>query len=584
MTNKKIFLPLLSFLCFFSLGTFTLMAQEKTEVNKDIQHNFTIVQNAHNLNLNPHTSTYTSEAQILGNIYEGLFSYEPSTLAPVPAIAESYKISRNKRRWTFTLRENAKFSNGNKITAQTVKDSWISLLANKEALYASLFDIISGAEAFRTGKGKSEDVGIIAKDERTLIVQLDAPASHFNRILCHHAFSVIDSDHSAASGPFYIAAEDSEFESAESEYGASDDDGGFSGADEISDEIYGNSIEKPLVLKKNPFYWDAENVHLPQITILFSDDAQDNTYLFNAGNADWVCNSVEIEKVLVKNSVHVTAEFGTQYLFFKSSHFPWNKPEFRMALLTAVPWEELRKNYLIKAENFIYPLYGYPAVTGFKETDTDAEEALELIKEAEKNAGFAEKAEDSKAKQNDGASDLHGLPGNFQDKPLELVFGVIDNSYSEQIAEILRKAWEPLGVTLKTESKPSYEYLGAIPSWDADLFTYTWIGDFSDPLAFLELFRSNSTLNVSKYSNPEFDSLLDEASADETENHLKLLAKAEQILLDDGMIIPISHPVSLNAIDLQSIGGWFQNSLDVHPFKYIYFKENQLKLENLVRF
>lgn len=506
---------------FSSLASF---AQETPKINKSIQRNFTIIENVHNLNLNPHTATYTSEAQILGNIYEGLFSYDPATLAPLPAIAESYKISRNKRRWTFTIRENAKFSDGNPITAQTVKDSWIKLLSNQKALYASLFDIITGAEDFRNGNTTAENVGISVKDEKTLVVQLNAPASHFNRILCHHAFAVVGSDLSVSSGPFYISQQN----------------------------------EKNLVLQKNEFYWDIDSVNLPQITILFSDDSNENTYLFNSGNADWICSSVEIEKVIIKNSVQLAAEFGTQYLFFKSSKEPWNNPEIRMALLTAVPWEELRKNYPIKAENFIYPLYGYPAVTGF--SDTDAEEALELMNEARKKAG---------------------IPG---DKILELTFGVIENSYSQKQAEMLKKAWEPLGVKLQTVSKPSGEYLTAIPDWDADLFTYTWIGDFSDPLSFLELFRGNSTLNVSKYSNQEFDSLLDEASADDTENHLKLLAKAEQILLDDGMIIPISHPVSINAVDLKCIGGWFQNSLDVHPFKYIYFKENQLKLENLVRF
>ena len=302
---------------------------------------------------------------------------------------------------------------------------------------------------------------------------------------------------------------------------------------------------------------------------MFCDDAAENTYSLNTGKADWVCNSVEIDKIFTKNLVHITAEFGTQYLFFKSSRFPWNNPEFRMALLTAVPWEKLRANYLIKAENFIYPLYGYPSVTGFK--DTDPEEALELMKEARKNAELGDLQNSSNTKQS--------LPNEF-----DLVFGVIENSYSEKLAEILKEAWKPLGVNLKTVAKPSYEYLPAIPTWDADLFTYTWIGDFSDPLAFLELFRSNSTLNVSKYSNHEFDALLDEASADESENHLKILAKAEQKLLDDGMIIPISHPVSLNAVDLQSVGGWYVNSLDVHPFKYIFFKEKQAKIENLVKF
>jgi len=240
MSIKKKITTKFSFIFFFftfanfpGFWTSLIYCQENDTVNKSIQRNFTIIENTHNLNLNPQTATYTSEAQILGNIFEGLFSYEPATLAPVPAIAESYKISRNKRRWTFTLRENLKFSDGSPITAQTVKDSWIKLLSNPKALYASLFDIISGAEEFRNGKAGEENVGIFVKDERTLIVQLNAPASHFNRILCHHAFSVVGNDYSVASGPFYIAEQ----------------------------------TEKNIILKKNEFYWDIDSVHLPQITL-----------------------------------------------------------------------------------------------------------------------------------------------------------------------------------------------------------------------------------------------------------------------------------------------------------------------------
>ena len=166
---------------------------------------------------------------------------------------------------------------------------------------------------------------------------------------------------------------------------------------------------------------------------------------------------------------------------------------------------------------------------------------------------------------------------------LELVIAEMSGSYSKKLSAILKKAWEPLGIKVRAEEKKDYEYINAIPDWDADLFSYTWIGDFSDPLAFLELFRGNSTLNVSDYEDAEFDRLLDAAAADETENHLKLLAKAEQMLLDAGIILPISHPVTINALNQKEIGGWFENSLDVHPFKYLYFKKKNSPAANLVK-
>ncbi len=516
MKNKMLHACTAFFLCLLPLS-----AQDE-EPQLPPQHNFTIIQGEHNHDLNPQTASYSSEAQILTSLYEGLFSYNPETLAPLPAIAESYRISRNKRRWTFILRSNIKFSDGTPITAEDVRASWLSLLSTKNALYASLFDIVTGAKEFRTGNAAEDTVGIFAKDEKTLVVQLNTPAAHFSRLLCHHAFSVINKDLSVASGAYYLAERDSSH----------------------------------MILKKNEYYWDKDSVHIPQITINLSDNDENNTFDFNDGNADWIDSAFTVNKLLNQNAVQLNAEFGTQYLFFKAANSPWNNADFRMALLTAVPWEKLRKDYLIKADTFIYPLAGYPAVNGFSYTDSD--EALELMKEARKKANIPE------------------------DKSLKLVFSVMDSPYSLKQAELLKSSWEVLGVDLVIQPVAPEKYLTSIQGSNADLFSYSWIGDFSDPLTFLELFRGGSTLNMAEYKNEKYDSLLDAAAADNSDNHFKLLSEAEQLLLDDGMILPVSHPVSLNAIDLQSVGGWTANSLDVHPFKYLYFKSNPLKLENIV--
>ena len=150
-------------------------------------------------------------------------------------------------------------------------------------------------------------------------------------------------------------------------------------------------------------------------------------------------------------------------------------------------------------------------------------------------------------------------------------------------ASILKKAWEPLGVSLVVQTSTISEYNPSIPGWDADLFSYSWIGDYADPLAFLELFRGGSSLNVAGYANAEYDSLLREASlTKDSSERYKILAKAEQMLLDDSMVIPISHPVSLNFINLNRIGGWTPNALDLHPFKYLYIRRKIVVPRNVI--
>lgn len=482
------------------------------------QKNLTIIMAEQNWNLNIHTATYSSEAQILNALYEGLFSYDPKTLEPVPGIAESYRISRNKLRWTFTIRENASFSDGSNITAETVRDSWIALLETPGAPYASLLDCIKGAADFRNGTISREEVGITARDSRTLVVNLSVPAAHLPKILCHQSFSVCKPGEPNV----------------------------FSGAFVIKERT-----KQSLVLARNEQYWDAANVAIPQITICASNDVTENSWKFNTGTADWISGMVDTNVLLNKDSMRISAVFGTEYLFFSCKNKPWDNAEFRNALLAAVPWDELRRQNLIPAETFIYPLAGYPSVQGISETFP--EDALEIIREAKKNAGIPE------------------------EQPLKLTFGISASSERQKNqALILQNAWKPLGVELTIQTTPEDRYVDSISGWNADLFTYSWIGDFADPLAFLELFRGNSTLNPSKWNNQKFNELLDKAAeTTDAVEHYNLLAKAEQLLLDDGEILPIAHSLSLHAINLSEIGGWYVNALDIHPYKALFFKESQ---------
>ena len=492
-------------------------------IDSSIQRTVTIIDSIHNYDLNPHTATYTSEAQVLSGLYEGLFSYNPVTLEPVNAICASYKISRDKKRWTFTLKENVKFSNGDPITAFTFKDAWLALLSNPNAQFASLIDCIEGASDFREGKIGAEKVGINAKDDKTLILTLNNPTAHLPKILCHHAFSAVSTKENVYSGAFMLESYD-----------------GYT-----------------LSMVKNPNYRDAESVNIPGIKIIQSDDYDENAAQYNMGNADWVTGCATLAKVLDPDAVHIGAEFGTQYIFFKIGNEPWNNRKFREALLEAIPYDELRKNYYVPAKTFVYPLSGYPDVTGID--DYDADYAKDLMAEAREEAGIP------------------------QNKKIKITFAIFDADYLKDWAELLKEAWAPLGVDLQVQTTAIDKYNSAIPFWKADLFEYSWIGDFADPLAFLELFRGNSTMNVANYHNDQFDELLVKSSvADTTEEHDRILSQAEQLLLDDFVIIPVSHPISLHFIDTESIGGWQSNALDLHPLKYLYIKKKTVDIPNLV--
>ena len=142
--------------------------------------------------LHPHVSYNADEAQLLTALCEGLFIYDPLTLEPIGGIAESWKVTGG-RTWRFNIRENAKFENGDAITAITFKEAWLNLLSpDLGCPYASLLDCIDGVADWRLGKLKNKNqIGIQVESERVLTVYTTSPCQYLPLILCHHAFSAV---------------------------------------------------------------------------------------------------------------------------------------------------------------------------------------------------------------------------------------------------------------------------------------------------------------------------------------------------------------------------------------------------------
>ncbi len=483
---------------------------------------FTILESVREHDLNPQTTSYASDAQLLTGLYEGLFTYDPVNLSPTYAIATDFRLSRDKKRWTFTINPNACFSNGEKISAADIRDSWLRLLSTPDAPYASLLDVIVGAEDYRLGKCTEEDVGIYANSADSLSIHLVKPANYLPKVLCHPAFSVVHRNPTVYSGPFYL--------------------------DDMELGYYS--------LKKNPYYWDKDKVALEEIVLYQSDDEKENAFYFNTGLVDWVTASLDTSILIDKKAFHYNAEFATSYFFFKSDDSVWGKPEFRTALFEAFPWDEIRKDYYVPAKTFVYPLVGYPEIDGYSYTDIG--EAKNLMA---------------------AAREKYGIP---EDKILTLIFEMPDNGFSSDRLSVISDAWAPLGVELQIRAKKPQDYYGKVKASDSNLFIYTWIGDFADPLAFLEMFRGDSTLNDSGWKNAEFDKLIDLAAEATEEERYRLLGQAETILLDNCMVIPIHHPVITNVIDKNVCGGWSENAFDIHPLKYLNKKVDKTTVPNVV--
>jgi peptide/nickel transport system substrate-binding protein/oligopeptide transport system substrate-binding protein len=467
-------------------------------------------------------SYLASEAQLYTALYEGLFSYHPFTLEPVPAAASSWEVSEDKKEWIFTIRENARYWNGDPLRAEDFRAAWLSLLDPKrQSPYSSLFDSIEGALDYRLGiNADPASVGILTAEPGKLVVRLNNPVSFFPSMLCHHSFSPIHpdmleiEDWSAvppmSNGPFYVV----------------------------------DHTEDRISLARNELYWDADRTALRKINIRYLEDGDEASALWNSGEVRWIAGDVNLETLTDRSGIMVNPMFATHYYYIRSTAAPWTDARVRRALSLALPWEEIRQGYFLPAKTLIYPIQGYPDVEGLDSTDVD--KARSLLSEA-------------------GYPDGMGLP--------ELVIRLTPAPEAARIGGIMASAWkEELGAPVRVEVVPHRRYFETLKQNDYQVAFSTWIGDFPDPYTFLQMWRRDSNLNDARYNDSDYEALIDRSMGEEGETRLETLAAAEKLLLDRGVVLPISYSPAVNIVDPSELEGWFPNALDIHPFKYLSFK------------
>jgi len=478
---------------------------------------FTVQFSPAKISWNPHYAYTTTEAQIFTALYEGLVIFNPATLRPVPGAAESWEFSEENTRITFTLREGISWSNGDRLTAQDFKDSWLVILSPEtEAGYASLLDDITGAREYRTGQGSAEDVGISVLNERTLSIKLKQPSPQFLSILCHYSFTPVYKDFLKVSdwsalrsipvnGPYVLRARSS----------------------------------GEILLDKNPLYWDAESVKVKGLRLLFSDDSDRIMRGFNRFQIDWIISGMDTARLAIPEALSIEPLFSTTYYYFSNSSELWSNPGIRRALTLLVPLDEIRSTRLIPGTSLVPPIPNYPmADAGFPPKENRIEEAMSLLEDAGYPGG-------------------KGLPNP-----------VIRVPSQDAVAEAMKAAWdETLGMDVKIQIVEFPNYYDSVKTGGYDIATLTWTGDYADPQTFLGMWDSGSSFNDAEYSNSNYDRLLYEAAQLPYLQRFIKLREAEELLLRSCEVIPLEHFPAVNIIDRRFVEGWYPNALDIHPFK-----------------
>jgi oligopeptide transport system substrate-binding protein len=476
------------------------------------------------LELDPHKAVNTTEAQLFTGLYEGLVSYHPSTMKPLPGLAAWWQLSEDKLTWTFYLREDARYSNGDKVTAEHIRKSWLACLSPEGgSFFSSLLDIIDGASDYRNGLISSEEVGIRAEEENKLVVTLNKPAPQFLSILCHFSFVPVHPVMSdiedwsqvrniPVTGPYRI-----------------------------------RSIEKDrMVLEVNPYYWDKESIDIPTIEITMNRDTQAVMMKFNRYELDWIMSGFNTQLLSNPNGMVLSPLFGTTYYYFNNRETPWNQENVRKALALLLPWDAIYSQQLIPAHTLVPPIGDYPSPA--VPMTQNLEEAMALLEEAGYPRG-------------------KGLP--------EIVIRITSGLWGDPIPVWMKQFWEEnLETTVRIETIPAREYYDSLAEPGYTLGSLSWAGDYADPMTFLQMWESDSSFNDALFQSEEYDSLLRESAEVEEEERYNELSEAEKYLLDSGEILPMAHFPAIHMLDLRFLGGWYTNALDIHPFKYLFRKND----------
>jgi dipeptide transport system substrate-binding protein len=468
----------------------------------------------------------------LNNLMEGLTRLGEDHL-PKEATAESIDVSEDGLTYTFHIREDANWSNGDPVTAGDFVYGWTRMLdPNTASPAAFLGYFIEGAEAFNTGEGAIEDVGMKAVDEKTFEVKLTAPTDAFLNIITNPSFFPINEK---------VAKEDAEwFTEADSFVG----NGPF--------QLASWEHDVKMVFEKNAEYWDADKVKLDKVEWAMVNDSNTEYQMYQANELDVSDVPAELsEQLMDSEEVSIQDQAGTYFYRFNTKMEPFTNVKIRKAFAMAVNQEQIvdfvTKNGEKPAHGFVS--YGFQGPDGkdFRDAvgnlvEFNAEEAKKLLEE-----GMAEEGYET-------------LP------TVTLTYATSDTH--QNIAVALQAQFkEALGVDVELANVEASVFSSEQKELKYQLSRSSFLHDYADPVNAIESFITDSSMNRTGWSNAEFDKLIANAKA-ETDPAVRWqnLMDAEKVLLEEAPIFPIHF---YNQVALQKPG---LTGIVRHPVGYLELK------------
>ena len=494
--------------------------------------------------LDPHIATGVPEHKIISALMEGLVLKDRETLEPKPGVAKSWDISDDGLVYTFHLRENARWSNGDPHNAHDYVWSWWRALQPALGnLYAYMYFPIDNAKEYYEGEISDFDqVGVKALDDLTLQVTLKNPTPYFLQLLDHYSLYPV---HRATVEKFGTADQRGTRWTYE---GNLVSNGAF--------QLLDWKINRRVVVERNPYYWNADQVRLNNIVYYPTENAVTEERMFRAGQLHY-SGTVPADKIAAYQNNNHPALRISPYLGIYFYRINVRVPQLqdkrvRRALGMTIDRDQITQRILKAGQIPAYAMTPPGTMGYYPQSDLrfDPQTARQLLADA-------------------GYPNGEGFPST------EILYNTSEGH--RKIAVAIQQMWKQhLNIDVTLLNQEWKVYLNSEAIGDYQISRAGWIGDYVDPNNFLDMFLCNGGNNRTGWCNPDYDKLIltDAAEAKTHAERLAIFTRAEKMLLAEMPVIPIYIYTSNNLVD-PSVKNFSGNILNQPSFSEIYLEPNQ---------
>lgn len=464
----------------------------------------------------PHKTEGVPEAQVSYQLLEGLVTKD-SAGEVIPGVAETWTNSDDFKTWTFKLRKDAKWSNGDPVTAHDFEFSLKRLGDPKTASpYASYLNYlqVENAQDIIDAKKAPSELGVKALDDYTLEIKLSNPVPYLVGMMTHQTMLPVPKAVVEKLGDAWVKKEN---------YVGN-------GAYKLAEHV----INEKIVFERNPLYWNDKETVINKATFLMISNASTDVQRYRAGDLHITSYALPPEqfptlKKEIPNEVFVTRTLSTYYYEPNNEKAPFNDVRVRKALNLALDRNVITDKVLGQGQTPTY-VFTPPYIT---------EGHLIQQPEYSKQDMASRKAEAIKLLEEAGFSKSNPLK-------FTLLYNTNENHKKIAIAaqSILKQNTNGI-VDIKLENQEWKTFLDTRRSGNYDVARAGWAADYNQASTFGKYFLSNSSNNTAKYKSEAYDAEINAAyKAGNAEERAAAYAKAEAQLAKDYAIIPIYNYVN----------------------------------------